>query len=64
MLLAQAREFLPVLPAVGRLEHRGVLHAGENRVGIAQRRLEMPDALELPGVLRAVVPLVGCERRG
>ena len=37
---------------------RGVLHAGVDRVRIGQRRLEMPDALEFPGVLGAVVPLV------
>ena len=55
---AQAGEFLPGLPAVGRAKQRGVFHAGVNRVGIGQRRLQMPDALELPGVRRAVIPLV------
>ena len=46
------------LPAVGRAEQGGVLHPGVDRVRIGQRRLEMPDALELPGMRRAVVPLV------
>ena len=57
-VLAQARQLVPVLAAVGRAEQRGVFDAGVDRVGIGQRRLEMPDALELPRVLRAVVPLV------
>ena len=51
-------QFLPVLPAVGRREHGGVLDAGIDRVGIRQRRLEVPHALEFPRVRRAVVPLV------
>ena len=49
---------LPGLPAVGRAEQRGVLDAGVDGVRIGQRRLEVPDALELPRVRRAVVPLV------
>ena len=55
---AQSGEFLPRLPAVGRAEQGGVFHPGVNGIRIGQRRFEMPDALELPGVLRAVVPLV------
>ncbi len=47
---------LPRLAAVGRAKHRGVLDAGVDRVGIVERRLEMPDARELPRVLRSVVP--------
>ena len=58
-VLAQAGQFVPVLPAVGRLEQRGVFDAGVDRVGIGQRGLEVPDALELPRMRRAVVPLVG-----
>ncbi len=58
-VLAQAGELLPRLPAVGRTEQGGVLDAGVDGVGIGQRRLEVPDALELPGAGRAVVPLVG-----
>ena len=34
------------------------LRRRRNRVGIGQRRLEVPDALEFPGVRRAVVPLM------
>src|SRR5262249_51860182 len=56
---AQARQFGPRLAAVGRLEQRGVFDAGIHRVGIRQRRLQMPDALEFPWVRRAVVPLRG-----
>ena len=59
---AQAGKFLPGLAAVGGAEQRGVFHSGVNGVGIGERRLEMPDALELPGMLRAVVPLVRGER--
>ena len=55
---AQPGKLLPRLPAVGRAEQGGVFHPGVDRVRIGQRRFEMPDALELPGVRRAVVPLV------
>ena len=55
---AQAGKLLPGLPAVGRAEQRRVLDAGVDGVRIGQRRLEVPDALELPRVRRAVVPLV------
>ena len=54
----QPGELLPGPAAVGRSEQRGVLDAGVDRVGVGQRRLEVPDALELPGVLRAVVELM------
>ena len=55
---AQPGQLVPRLAAVGRAEQRRVLDAGVDRVGIGQRRLEMPDALELPRVRRAVVPQV------
>ena len=55
---AQSGEFLPGLAAVRRAEQGGVFNAGIDGIRIGQRRFEMPDALELPGVLRAVVPLV------
>ncbi len=61
---AQPGEFLPVLAAVGRAEDGGVFHAGVNRVGIGERRLQVPHPLELPGMLRAVVPLMRGQRRG
>src|SRR6202030_1327692 len=59
---AQAGQLLPVLPAVGGAKQRGILDSGVNRVGIGERRFEMPDALELPGMLVAVVKLVSCQR--
>ena len=59
VVLAQPGQLLPRLPAVGRAEHGRVLDAGKHDIGVGQRRLKMPDALELPGVGRAVVPLVG-----
>ena len=46
------------LPAVGRAEQGGVFHPGVDGVRIGQRWFEMPDSLELPGVRRAVIPLV------
>src|SRR4029450_5731668 len=58
---AKSRDLLPRRPAVRGAEQGRVLDAGVNRVRISQRRLEMPDALELPGMRRAVVPLV-CAR--
>src|SRR5579859_3082061 len=59
---AQPGKLLPVLSAIGGTEQGSILHAGIYGIGIGQRRLEMPDSLELPGMLRAVVPLVGGER--
>src|SRR5262249_20638309 len=55
---AQSRQLLPCLPAVARAEQRGILDAGVDDVGIGERRLEMPDADELPGPRRPVVPEV------
>ena len=57
-MAAQPGQLVPRLAAVGRAEQGGVFDAGVDGVRIGQRRLEMPDALELPGMLRAVVPLV------
>src|SRR3954469_6441208 len=56
---AQRGELGPARAAVARFEQRGILDPGVHRVWIRQRRLEMPHALELPWVRRAVVPLVG-----
>src|SRR5262249_44075666 len=40
---------------------RGVLASGVDRVGVVAGRLDVPDALELPGPGRAVVPeMVDC----
>ena len=54
----QAGELRPRLPTIGGAEQRGVLGAGIDGVGVGERRLEMPDPLELPRVRGAVVPLV------
>ncbi len=58
LVIPQAGQFLPVLPAVDGAEQRCVLYAGVNRIGVVQRRFEVPDPGELPRVWRAVVPLV------
>ena len=54
----QRGQFLPVLAAVGRAEDRRVLGTGVHRVGVVQRRFEVPDPLELPRSRRPVVPQV------
>ena len=48
-----------VVAAVVGLEEGGVFDAGVDGVGVGEGGFEMPDAFELPGVRRAVVPLVG-----
>src|SRR6185503_5199045 len=48
----------PAAAAVARTEERRILHAGVDDVRVTDRRLEMPDTRELPGVRRAVVPEV------
>ena len=60
---AEPGELVPDSAAVGGAEEGGVFDAGVDGVGIVERRLEVPDALELPRVLRAVVPLVGARCR-
>src|SRR5262249_25832038 len=55
---AQRGQLAPRLAAVRGLEHRRVLDARVHDVGVAGRRLQPPHALELPWMLRAVVPLV------
>ena len=55
---AQSGKLLPGLAAIYSLEQRRVLHARVNGVRIVQRRFEVPDTLELPRMLRAIVPLV------
>ena len=59
---AQAGELLPGFAAVGGAEQRRVFHARVDRVGVGERGLKMPHALELPRMLRAVVPLVRGQR--
>ena len=57
-MISKTRQLLPCLASVDGAEERRVFDAGVHRVGISQRRLEVPDAGELPGVLCAVVPLM------
>src|SRR5204863_705630 len=59
---SQHGEFFPVLTAVRRAEYASVFHACVHGVRIGGRGFEMPDTLEFPGMLRAVVPHVGGER--
>src|SRR5215470_11227853 len=53
---------MPALPAVGSAENRRVFHASINRVRICDRRLQVPHSLELPGMLRPVIPLMRSHR--
>ncbi len=55
---AEAGELGPGLAGVGGAEESGVFDAGVDGVGVGEGGLEVPDALELPGVRGAVVPLV------
>src|SRR5438552_1248174 len=59
---AQPGQLLPCLAAVAGTEQPRVLHAGVDAVRVGERRLQVPHPLELPGVLRTVVPLVRGER--
>ncbi len=56
---AESGKFVPVLAAVGGFEEGGVFDAGVDEIRIGVRRFQMPDALEFPGMLRAVIKLVG-----
>src|ERR1035441_1930725 len=58
---AQPGKLLPRATRVRRTEQGSVFRPGIDGVRIGQRRFEMPDALELPGMRRAVIPLV-CNR--
>src|SRR6266404_1817139 len=59
---AQSGNFLPVFSAILRAKQRSIFNPGINGVRISERWFNMPDSLELPGVLRAVIPLVRGER--
>src|SRR5689334_12936413 len=61
-MAAQTRQFLPAFSAVGGAKQSGVLHSGIDGIRIGQRRFEMPDAFELPGMLGTVVELMRGER--
>ncbi len=56
--IPQPGELLPRLPAVARAEQSSVFNPGKNCFRICQGRGELPDSLELPGALGAVVELV------
>ena len=56
---AQAGKFLPCFTAVNRLEDGRVFHPGVSGIGIGERGFEVPDALEFPRMLGAIVPFVG-----
>src|SRR5690606_30572616 len=58
----QPRQLVPRLATVGGTEQRRVLHPRIHGVRIVERRLEMPDTRDLPGILRAVVPLMRGQR--
>src|ERR1017187_8261966 len=58
-MLAQSGQFVPCSGAIGRTKKGGVLNPCVDRVRIGEGRLQVPDALELPWMRRAVVPLVG-----
>src|SRR5207237_3951028 len=57
-MAAQSGQLLPGLPAVARAKQGGIFDPREDRVRIVERGLEMPDALEFPGTLRAVIKMV------
>ena len=59
---AQSGKFLPGKAPVGGAEQRRVFHSSVDRVRFGQGGFEVPDALELPGMLGAVIPLVSRER--
>src|SRR5207245_6082523 len=58
LVAPQPGELLPGLPGIRGTEEGRVFNPGVDRVGISQRRFEMPHALELPGARRPVVPEV------
>src|SRR5690606_2183029 len=62
LVAAQPRKLVPRASAVGRAEQRGILDARVDEIGVVRRGLEVPDARELPRMLRAVVPHVRGER--
>src|SRR6476660_4789875 len=59
---AQSRKFAPRLAAIFGFEQRSIFYTGKNRLWFGQRRLKVPDALEFPRMLRAVIKLMRCQR--
>src|SRR5712692_2441713 len=60
-MAAESCKLMPGLSAICGAEQCGVFYSGIDSVRIRERWFEVPDALELPGVLCAVVPLVCSE---
>src|SRR5512141_1192744 len=58
LCFTKSRMLIPCHAAVLRLEQRGIFDACVNDVGIRERRLNVPHALEFPWALRAVVELM------
>src|SRR5256885_9653271 len=58
----QPGKFAPRLAAIFGFEECSILHTGKNGVRFRQGRLKVPDALELPRVLRAIIKLMCCQR--
>src|SRR5216684_2511056 len=58
----KAGQLAPRLGTVARLEDGGVFDARVDRVRVTQRWFEVPDALELVGMWRTVVPGVRADR--
>src|SRR5260370_5152022 len=54
IVLTQTGKLVPRFAAVFRLKQSRVFDSRVNMIGVIERGLEMPDALELPGMLRAV----------
>src|SRR5579875_3463445 len=55
---AQPGKLLPCMSTIGRAEQTSAFDSRISGVRIVQWRLEVADAFEFPGVLRAVVPLM------
>ena len=60
--ITQTGKFLPGPSAIRRTKERRILDPGIHRIRISQGRFQVPDSLELPGSLRAVVVLMRRER--
>src|SRR5512133_2434267 len=58
VVVAQARKLGPLVTSVGGFKQSRVLDTGVERLGVVQRGLQMPDAGEVPGPQRAVIPLM------
>src|SRR2546427_445656 len=57
-VLPQSGKLMPVLATVGGTEEGGVLGTRVDGVRVGERRLEVPNSLELEGPRRSVIPLV------